>query len=271
MHFWMTAGHFFKTSLLTEAILCVCGMLAISIWVWRAAMDPLEGSREIALDRGIAGFRPSSPVDSLQYAVVKRVFDIVVSALMLAVVLIPCCMIAAIIAATSKGSVFYREKRVGRNGNIFRIWKFRSMYVDADRRIQQMRAMGNEEEHHFFWRTSKHETAVDPRITPIGHFIRRWSLDELPQLLNVLMGEMSLIGPRPVIPAELELYGNLAGYYMEVTPGLSGLWQVSGRSNVGYAQRANLDSQYARQWSLMLDMKILLRTLPVVLKRVGAK
>ena len=271
MHFWMTAEHFFKTGLLTEALLCICGMLAISIWMWRAAMDPLEASREIAIDGGIAGFRPNAPVDSLRYALVKRVIDIVVSVLMLAVVFVPCCMIAAIIAFTSKGSVFYREKRVGRYGNIFRIWKFRSMYVDADRRMQKIRDVGSEEEHHFFWRTSKHETAVDPRITPIGHFIRRWSLDELPQLLNVLMGEMSLIGPRPVIAAELELYGSLAGNYMEVTPGLSGLWQVSGRSKVGYEQRANLDAQYARQWSLMLDLKILLRTIPVVLKRVGAK
>lgn len=105
----------------------------------------------------------------------------------------------------------------------------------------------------------------------MGHFLRRWSLDELPQLLNVLRGEMSLVGPRPIVETEIEVYGDLFHHYIEVTPGISGLWQVSGRSNIGYTQRAKLDASYVRNWTLSLDLSILLRTLPAVLKRIGAK
>jgi lipopolysaccharide/colanic/teichoic acid biosynthesis glycosyltransferase len=119
------------------------------------------------------------------------------------------------------------------------------------------------------WRV--HKTHSDPRITPIGGFLRRWSLDELPQLLNVFRGDMSLIGPRPVIAAEVPLYGHLQHFYLAATPGLSGLWQVSGRSNVSFAARANLDASYVRNWSLPGDFAILLRTVPAVLCRVGAR
>jgi lipopolysaccharide/colanic/teichoic acid biosynthesis glycosyltransferase len=115
----------------------------------------------------------------------------------------------------------------------------------------------------------KHLT--DPRVTKVGGFLRRWSLDELPQLLNVLRGEMSLIGPRPIVQAETVLYGDLLGFYLDAKPGLSGLWQVSGRSDVGYESRATLDASYVRSWSLRGDLVILLRTIPAVLKRVGAR
>jgi lipopolysaccharide/colanic/teichoic acid biosynthesis glycosyltransferase len=116
-----------------------------------------------------------------------------------------------------------------------------------------------------------HKTLRDPRITTVGRFLRRWSLDELPQVLNVLRGEMSLIGPRPVIEAEVAMYGHLQYYYLAATPGLSGLWQVSGRSNVSFAARADLDASYVQNWSLRADFGILLRTIPAVLGRVGAR
>jgi undecaprenyl-phosphate galactose phosphotransferase len=119
------------------------------------------------------------------------------------------------------------------------------------------------------WRIRKHGN--DPRITPIGRFLRRWSLDELPQLHNVLRGEMSLIGPRPVIKAETHFYKHLLPYYLAAKPGLSGLWQVSGRSDLDYDERAGLDTKYVETWSLRSDFKILLRTIPVVLGRVGAR
>jgi undecaprenyl-phosphate galactose phosphotransferase len=111
----------------------------------------------------------------------------------------------------------------------------------------------------------------DPRITWIGNIIRRWSLDELPQLFNVIRGEMSLIGPRPIVEAETVFYGNLLAFYLAAKPGLSGLWQVSGRSNVGYADRAELDALYVRTWCLGEDLSILFRTVPAVLSRIGAR
>jgi lipopolysaccharide/colanic/teichoic acid biosynthesis glycosyltransferase len=119
------------------------------------------------------------------------------------------------------------------------------------------------------WRM--HKSSRDPRITPIGHLLRRWSLDELPQLLNVIRGEMSLIGPRPIVEAESGFYGSLSSYYLAATPGLSGLWQVSGRSNFDYADRAKLDAMYVRSWSLGTDLSILVRTVPAVLSRIGAR
>jgi undecaprenyl-phosphate galactose phosphotransferase len=111
----------------------------------------------------------------------------------------------------------------------------------------------------------------DPRITAVGRFLRRWSLDELPQVINVLRGDMSLIGPRPVIEPEVSMYRSLQNYYLAVIPGLSGLWQVSGRSNVSFAARAELDAHYVRNWSLWEDFVILLRTIPAVLSRNGAR
>jgi len=119
------------------------------------------------------------------------------------------------------------------------------------------------------WRMSKH--LEDPRITAIGGFLRKWSIDEVPQCLNVLLGEMSLIGPRPIVQAEAHLFGDLLEYYKAAKPGLSGLWQVSGRSNVDYKKRAMLDATYVMTWRLRTDFVIACRTIPVVLQRVGAR
>jgi lipopolysaccharide/colanic/teichoic acid biosynthesis glycosyltransferase len=119
------------------------------------------------------------------------------------------------------------------------------------------------------WRIHKHSR--DPRITPVGRFLRRWSLDELPQLINVLRGDMSLIGPRPVIEEEMLLYAHLQPFYLAAAPGMSGLWQVSGRSNVSFAKRADLDAFYVKNWSLRTDFVILAKTIPAVLGRVGAR
>jgi lipopolysaccharide/colanic/teichoic acid biosynthesis glycosyltransferase len=119
------------------------------------------------------------------------------------------------------------------------------------------------------WREKK--DGCDPRITPVGRFLRQWSLDELPQLLNVLRGEMSLVGPRPVIKAEIPLYGSSRQYYYAAVPGLSGLWQVSGRSNINFKTRVALDVSYVQDWSLLADCKILLKTIPAVFGRTGAR
>jgi undecaprenyl-phosphate galactose phosphotransferase len=208
-----------------------------------------------------------TPLESWRYQVVKRTFDFLFSLVMVLVFAIPGLLIAAIISLTSKGSVFFREERIGRDGRPFKIWKFRSMYCDATERVRIAEANpgGNVLE----WRMSKH--LCDPRITVIGRFLRSWSLDELPQLLNVLRGEMSLIGPRPIVEAETIFYGDLLSYYLAATPGLSGLWQVSGRSQIDYAKRARLDASYVRTWSLKSDFIILARTVPAVFGRIGAR
>jgi len=208
-----------------------------------------------------------SKMQTWKYLGVKRGIDIVVSMLMILACALPAFIIAAVIVITSRGPIFYRETRIGRNGRPFRIWKFRSM------KVKSAAAPAADSAAHFDvhlrWRTEK--DVYDPRITAVGGFLRRWSLDELPQLINVLCGDMSLVGPRPVVAAELPFYKHLLGFYLAATPGLSGLWQVSGRSNVSFATRASLDTSYVRTWSLSKDFSILIRTIPAVLRRVGAR
>lgn len=206
------------------------------------------------------------PLDSWRYRYVKRALDVIGALFMLALFLVPGILIALAILITSPYPVFYSEERIGRNGVPFRIWKFRSMRP-----------------HYFFHRGSgAHAEGVvlhlrmnkrrhDPRVTLIGRFLRRWSLDEVPQFFNVLRGDMSLVGPRPVVKAETHYYRHLLGFYLAATPGLSGLWQVSGRSDLDYDERARLDASYVQNWSLRFDLKILLMTLPAVLGRVGAR
>jgi lipopolysaccharide/colanic/teichoic acid biosynthesis glycosyltransferase len=210
----------------------------------------------------------ATPVESWRYQVVKRAFDFVCSLIMIVVFAIPGLLIAAAIPLTSRGSVFYREKRIGRGGHTFRIWKFRSMHNDAMVRARIAEAHSSSGKV-LEWRMRKH--LRDPRITVVGRFLRNWSLDELPQLFNVLRGEMSLIGPRPIVEAETAFYGDLLSYYLAATPGLSGLWQVSGRSHIDYPKRVRLDAMYVRTWSLKTDFIILARTVPAVFGRVGAR
>jgi len=221
-------------------------------------------------DYALSEYLPSrlkTRLESWRYQYVKRIFDFLCSSIMILVFAIPGLLIAAIISLTSEGPVFYREEIIGRDGRPFRIWKFRSMYCNAAERTRtgDLHPSGKVLE----WRMRKH--LRDPRITAIGGFLRSWSLDELPQLFNVLRGEMSLIGPRPIVQAETIFYGDLLKYYLAATPGLSGLWQVSGRSHVDYAKRARLDASYVRSWSLKSDFNILFRTVPAVLSRMGAR
>jgi exopolysaccharide production protein ExoY len=181
--------------------------------------------------------------------------------------LVPAVVIAIAVAIDSPGNIFYRERRVGRNGRTFKLWKFRSMKNPTSMKL----GFEVEDPHmdEFRLRTVKH--LAHPRVTRVGAFIRRWSLDEIPQLLNVLRGEMSLVGPRPVVASELPLYGNLVQFYLRSTPGLSGLWQVSGRSDLTFATRAILDAAYVSNWSFVADMKILALTLPAIISGTGAR
>lgn len=194
----------------------------------------------------------------------KRIFDIVVSLFLLMVIGLPMLIIAALIKLDSPGSILYKQTRVGLKGDHFKIWKFRTMVENASELQQQLEAK-NEIQGGILFKIKD-----DPRITKIGKYLRRYSLDELPQLFNVLRGEMSLVGPRPLPVRDVAKFTRNHFFRQEVLPGITGLWQVSGRSDTGSDGVFNLDFEYIQNWSLALDFKILLQTVQVVFRAKGA-
>ncbi len=199
---------------------------------------------------------------------IKRVFDLAVSAA-LSVVLAPFLLALAIaIKLDSPGPVLFRQQRLGRRWNRFECIKFRTMHVDAAKRLDEHLAARPDALAE--WQEFAKLRSGDPRITRVGGWLRRTSLDELPQMLNVFLGEMSLVGPRPYLPRELERMGGFADTILKAPPGISGLWQVSGRNTLPFEQRLRLDEYYVRNWSLWLDVIVLLKTVGVVIGREGA-
>jgi len=198
----------------------------------------------------------------------KRVFDVLASAAGLILLAPVFLTVALLIKLTDGGTVFFGHKRVGRQGRPFKCWKFRTMVANANEVLVQHLAANPEAETEWL---ETQKLTHDPRITGIGKFLRKTSLDEFPQLWNVLRGEMSLIGPRPIVRSELDRYGKDRRYYLLVRPGISGLWQVSGRSNTTYERRIELDRMYLENWSYAQDVKILLKTPLAVLKSDGAR
>jgi len=199
---------------------------------------------------------------------VKRGADIA-AALMFFTVFLPLYVAVAIgVRWSSHGPALYSQNRVGRHGRIFRFYKFRSMVVDSDEVLSTF--LDSDSGAKSEWEQYQ-KLRDDPRITRFGRFIRKTSLDELPQFWNVLKGEMSLVGPRPCMPNQERLYGRHWATYCALKPGLTGLWQVSGRNKLTYAQRVRLDARYANEWSLWLDAKILLKTVKVVLTSHGSQ
>lgn len=195
---------------------------------------------------------------------IKRAFDFV-AALGGIVVLSPLFLVIALaVKFTSKGPVFFAQTRVGRNGRHFRFYKFRSMYADAEARKAALLKDNESADGVIF------KMRDDPRITPIGRFLRRTSLDELPQLFNVLLGDMSLVGPRPPVPSEVRQYTLEDRKRLNAIPGITCLWQVSGRSDIPFRQQVRLDQDYIRSHSLLRDLSILLRTVPAILTGKGA-
>lgn len=198
--------------------------------------------------------------------IIKRMVDLTLSTLLL-VALAPVLVVLAVLIRKDGGPAVYGHKRIGHNGESFYCLKFRSMMVDSD--VQLKRHLQENPVARLEWEAN-HKLRDDPRVTSVGHFIRRTSLDELPQLWNVLKGEMSLVGPRPIVMDECAKYGDNLPYYLSMLPGITGLWQSSGRSDTDYAERVSLDVWYARNWSLWQDFVILVRTPVALLKIKGA-
>lgn len=202
---------------------------------------------------------------SLYNLVGKRIFDLLL-AIGLLPALLPVILVLWIVARRDGEAGFFGHRRVGLGGKVFSCWKIRTMVVDAEQRLIKYLAENPEAAEEW---AREQKLKNDPRITKIGAFLRATSLDELPQIWNVLRGEMSFVGPRPVVRSELCRYGRNRRAYLVVRPGLTGLWQVSGRNDVSYDERVNIDVQYANDMSLIGDIKILLRTVKVVFQQTG--
>ena len=228
----------------------ILGVAASRLAVQRFDDVPILGLRRVELTRW--------------QRVVKRSFDVVTAGLLI-VVLSPVMLACALaVRLTSSGPVLFRQCRFGKDGRVFWMHKFRSMVVDAEARQPALRAVANEADGPLF------KLSGDPRVTPAGRVLRAWSLDELPQLLDVLRGQMSLVGPRPFVTHEIDLDDPWACTRLRVKPGMTGLWQVSGRHRLPFDDLVRYDLFYVENWSLTMDLSILLRTIPAALRRSGA-
>ena len=210
----------------------------------------MDKDRKISLDRDRLNRQYG-------YRITKRVFDVIASLLGL-VILSPVFLVLAIcIKLDDGGPVFYSQERIGKNGKPFKMYKFRSMRVNADKELEEI-ARQNEVDGAMF------KIKNDPRITRIGKFIRKTSIDEFPQLVNVLLGQMSIVGPRPPLPREVVEYTNYDKQRLYVSPGCTGLWQVTVRNNVGFDEMVNIDLHYIQRRSVFLDLKIIIKTIKVI-------
>ncbi|OAQ14267.1 UDP-phosphate galactose phosphotransferase [Bibersteinia trehalosi Y31] len=198
--------------------------------------------------------------------IIKRIIDIIVSSLLI-ITLSPLLLVIWLLITFDGGNALFSHKRVGKDGNLFSCWKFRTMRKDADKFLENY--LKENPSANVEWQKER-KLRNDPRVTQIGQWIRKTSLDELPQLFNVLYGDMSLVGPRPITNDELVYYHSSLDYYFMAKPGMTGLWQVSGRNNVSYDQRVYFDSWYVKNWSVWNDFVILCKTIPAVFKRTGA-
>jgi exopolysaccharide production protein ExoY len=197
----------------------------------------------------------------------KRIFDILSSSIMFISLFPLIFIVAMLVTHADPGPVIFRHTRVGYDGRRFQCLKFRSMVINSDEILRRL--LDSDPEVMQEWERTQKLTK-DPRITPLGKFLRQSSLDELPQLINVIRGEMSLVGPRPVMPSELKRYGERLDLYLKARPGITGIWQVSGRSNCCYDERIKMDADYVRNWRFSKDFVILLRTLIAVFARTGS-
>ena len=212
-----------------------------------------------------AGAAPVAPARAARSRI-KRAIDLVLVLAVFPLVLPLGVLIALAVFASSRGKVLFGQERVGLGGHTFKMYKFRTMHREAEQLLQQDPRLWDEYVSNGF----KLPRELDRRVTRVGRFLRRSSLDELPQILNVLAGTMSLVGPRPVVPAEVDNYGDRRNAYLSVRPGITGAWQVNGRSDIDYPERVEIDAEYVERWNLALDVRILARTPLAVLSARGA-
>jgi lipopolysaccharide/colanic/teichoic acid biosynthesis glycosyltransferase len=199
------------------------------------------------------------------YAFLKRCFDVLSSIIAIIIISPLYLLIAIIVKLESKGNIFFKHERLGKDGKTIKVYKFRTMVINAEQILKNM----PDEKKREFEKSFKFEN--DPRITKVGRFLRQSSLDELPQLINIIKGEMSVVGPRPIVIKELEKYGGQGDKLLTIRPGLTGNWQVNGRSNTSYEQRVKFDMDYIDTQSFSRDMMIIAKTVGVVYKKIGAK
>ncbi len=199
---------------------------------------------------------------------IKKLFDYAVGIIMFLLLILPILIICVLIRITSPGPAIFKQKRIGKDGKLFMCYKFRTMYKDSEAKLKHLLEsdIDAKSEWETYWKLQ-----YDPRVTKFGYFLRKTSLDELPQIWNVLKGEMSLIGPRPYLPREWDFLRKHSEIIHSVHPGITGLWQINGRSNASYEQRLSFDTWYVRNWNLWLDIMILIKTVSVVLKMEGAQ
>lgn len=232
-------------------------------WETETQERPIRASRPVPPNaRFLKGDRGLLAAGRTKTAV-KRLTDLVLSIGMLMALAPAMALIALLVRLTSKGPVFFKQERVGHEGRRFEMWKFRTMSVDAERHRAALDEL-NEADGPVF------KIRSDPRVTRVGRYLRRWSLDELPQFINVVRGEMSLVGPRPPTPSEVETYNVWEMQRLKARPGLTCIWQVSGRSDVDFQTWVEMDVEYIANWSPSRDLALLVRTVPAVLKRDGA-
>ena len=202
----------------------------------------------------------------MNYKIIKRFLDFIF-AFLLIILLIPLFLIIGIlIKISSKGSIIYTQKRIGKNNTSFSCYKFRTMHPQSKYLLKKILVKNKDFKNQF---SETRKIINDPRITRIGKFLRFSSLDELPQIFNVLIGDMSFIGPRPIVKSEIKKYGKEFGKVFSIKPGISGLWQVSGRNNLSYDKRVELDINYSENINFLLDIKIFIRTIVVILFPFG--
>jgi exopolysaccharide biosynthesis polyprenyl glycosylphosphotransferase len=234
-----------------------------TIWVVQDYFSLLLYGAHVKDLGGVPMISLKAPALTGYQRVVKRAFDLVAGSLLLLFALPLMALIALAIRLDSPGPVIFKQRRVGENGKLFMMYKFRSMVADADERLMEV---AREDENG----NLVHKVPDDPRITRLGRLLRRTSLDELPQFINVLRGDMSLVGPRPPIPEEVARYERWQRRRLRMKPGLTCLWALEGRSQLSFVRWMKLDMDYIDHWSLALDFKILLRTIPRVLTGRGA-
>jgi exopolysaccharide biosynthesis polyprenyl glycosylphosphotransferase len=241
----------------------VCHRYAVKVGIVPGATDAYGPSIELDGVEGVTVLGVNPPVLGRTSRWLKRSFDTTLAAVGM-VISAPLVLVAAlVIPLDSRGPIFYRQLRIGKGGRAFTLYKLRTMVPDADKMRAELMVNSNDPN----WLDLDH----DPRVTRVGRFLRRTSIDELPQLLNVLKGEMSLVGPRPLPEEEDAMVDGWARGRLDLTPGITGLWQVLGRNSIPFEEMVKLDYAYVTNWSLWMDLRLLLRTMPVVLRRRGAK